>query len=196
MASPQNAKPLFQLMITLLDIDPPIWRRIGVPDCTLNELHEFIQTAMGWTNSHLHRFEIGGMWYCDPNLMEEDFDEFECEDSTTTKLSRLVPSGRKKLRFIYVYDFGDSWTHEIVFEGTRPSEDGKPLPVCVEGERACPPEDIGGPWGYEEFLEAIADPEHEQHEEFQEWSGPFDPEAFDAQEATRAMREGLPDRRD
>lgn len=196
MAGPKNAKLLFQFKVTLLDIDPPIWRRIRVPDCTLDELHEYIQTAMGWTNSHLHRFEIGGTWYCDPDLMEEDFDEFECRDSTMTTLSQLVPSSRRKFRFTYVYDFGDNWTHEIVFEGTSAVEDGKPLPVCVEGESACPPEDVGGTWGYDGFLEALADPQHEQHDELRAWSGPFDPEAFDATVTTSAMREGLPDWRD
>jgi hypothetical protein len=188
---------VFQFKITLLESHPPIWRRIQVEDCTLDKLHEHIQTAMGWTNSHLHHFRIGRQQYGDPLLLEENFEDFNYRDSTTTKLSDILPEGRKRLRIEYEYDFGDSWEHEVLFEGALPAERGGRYPLCLEGERACPPEDVGGVWGYADFVEAIQDPEHEQHGELLEWvGGSFDPEAFDPAAATRDMHRGLPNWRE
>lgn len=99
----------------------------------------------------------------------------------------------KRFQFLYEYDFGDDWKPEILFEGCLKADKGGRYPVCVEGGRNCLPEDIGGVWGYEEFLEAIANPKHEQHNSFVEWAADFDPEVFDAGEASKAMRRGLPD---
>jgi hypothetical protein len=182
------AERIFQFKITLKDSQPPVWRRIQVKDCTLDKLHDHIQTAMGWTNSHLHHFKLGKQFYGDPDLMQENFDEFGYEDSTITKLSDILPKTGKRFRFAYEYDFGDSWWHDVLFEGCLRAERGKQYPVCVEGERACPPEDVGGVWGYQEFLEAITDPDHERHEELREWiGGRFDPEAFDPAAATWEM---------
>lgn len=192
-ARPSRAKPapvgqLFQFKITLTGTQPPIWRRIQTADCTLDDLHQHIQAAMGWTNSHLHQFNIGGKCYGDPALLDDDIDGIACIDSTITKISRLVPKDRKRLRFDYEYDFGDGWEHEIVFEGSPDPEAGQKYPLCLEGERACPPEDIGGVWGFYAMLEALANPKHERHEEFMNWAGEFDPESFDAAAATKAMR--------
>jgi hypothetical protein len=184
---------LLQFKITLRDSKPPIWRRIQVRDCTLDKLHEHIQTSMGWTNAHLHRFEIGGKRFGDPGLFEEDFEEFEYLDSTRTRISQILPNSGKRFRFNYEYDFGDGWVHEVLFEGCPQLELGTKYPICLEGDRACPPEDVGGIWGYAEFLEALADPNHEQHAEFLKWTGPFDPEEFDAEGATKAMKKGLPE---
>jgi hypothetical protein len=185
---------IYQFKITLKDSHPPIWRRIQVRDCTLDKLHEHIQTAMGWTNSHLNHFKIGEQYYGDPDLMQENFVDFGYEDSTITKISNILPKTGKRFRFEYEYDFGDSWWHEILFEGCLRAERGGRYPICVEGERACPPEDVGGVWGYQGFLEAIADQKHEEHEEYLRWiGGCFDPEAFDATKATKKMRRGLPD---
>jgi hypothetical protein len=184
---------IYQLKITLIGMEPTIWRRIQVEDCTLNMLHYYIQEAMGWTNSHLHQFRIGKTLYADPNLMEESFDELDCKDTTVTSLSDILPRDRKRFRFIYEYDFGDSWEHEILFEGHLPAEPGVRYPRCVEGERACPPEDVGGVWGYAEFLEAIADPKHDQHDELREWvGGRFNPEAFSPAAATKRMTREIP----
>jgi len=140
---------------------------------------------MGWDNYHLHQFEIGDVRYGRPT--PDDFD-LEMEDETKVLLSEIIPKDGKRFQFIYEYDFGDGWRHEVLFEGNAPPEKRRKYPFCVEGERACPPEDVGGPWGYAEYVEAMADPNHEQHDEFMEWSGPFDPEAFDPKKATREMR--------
>lgn len=117
--------------------------------------------------------------------MEESFDEHGYESSLDTRISEIIPKNGKRFQFEYEYDFGDSWHHEIVFD--------ERYPVCVEGERACPPEDVGGTIGYEEYLEAMADSEHDRNEEYMQWRGPFDSEAFDAVKATKKMRRGLPD---
>lgn len=196
-ASPKRRRPasesdlLFQFKITLLDIKPPIWRRIQVEDGALADLHELIQAAMGWWNYHLHLFEIEGVRYGPPP--EDDFDYgLELEDESAVRLVDLVPKSGKRTRWVYEYDFGDGWRHEVLFEGFPPKEKGQKYPVCLEGERACPPEDVGGPWGYIDYLDAMADPHHERHKEFMDWRGPFDPEAFDPKKATKAMRRMLP----
>jgi len=182
---------LYQFTITLLDVEPTIWRRIQVEDCTLDKLHEHIQTSMGWLNCHLHLFEVKGRRYGPPDQMDDGFDGPKTKDSTTTLISQVVPKGGKRFSFKYCYDFGDGWEHEVVFEGNPPADPKKKYPLCVEGERACPPEDCGGPFGYLDFLAAITDPDHEEHESVVEWiGGEFDPEQFSAKDATRAMRNG------
>ena len=187
-----TAATVFQFKITLKNIKPPIWRRIQVKDCTLDKLHEHIQTAMGWTNSHLHQFEIGGVRHGDPELLCEGFeDETPPVNSLRTKVSKIVPKDGKRFRFEYEYDFGDGWEHEILFEGCLKAEKGTRYPLCIEGQRACPPEDVGGPFGYQEYLEALTDPKHERHKEFMEWSGSFDPEAFNAEAGNEANAAGI-----
>jgi len=148
---------LFQFKITLKEIQPPIWRRIQVKDGTLDKLHVHIQTAMGWTNSHLHKFKIEGTEYGDPDLLDDDFGNWQFEDSTSIKISEVMPKSGKRLHFEYEYDFGDCWLHEVLFEGCVQAERGKRYPICVEGARHCPPEDVGGTRGYVSFLEALAD---------------------------------------
>jgi hypothetical protein len=188
---------VFQFKITLKEIKPPIWRRIQTKDCTLDKLHEHIQTAMGWTNSHLHQFKIGDDIYGDPELLLEGFeDDPEIVNSLDTRVSEVVPADGKRFRFDYEYDFGDGWEHEIVFEGCLRAEKGVRYPVCVEGARACPPEDVGGPHGYAEYLATLSDPDHEEWEESSDWRGPCRPEKFDVKAATKAMRKGLPNWRE
>jgi hypothetical protein len=184
-SAPKKGDVIYQFKITLLDLKPAIWRRIQVPDCTLADLHEYIQGAFGWWNYHLHQFEIDGEWYGPP--APDGFD-LETKDETDVRLSKLIPRSGRKSRWIYEYDMGDGWRHEILFEGFPFNDPKAKYPLCVEGERACPPEDCGGPWGYAEYLAAINDPNHERHEELLEWRGPFDPEAFDAKKATKEMR--------
>lgn len=168
-------KSVYQLKITLKEIKPPIWRRVLVEsDITLYDLHQVIQQSMGWDDYHLHEFRIAGEHFGAP-----DPDGFvEVIDDAKTRLHQVIRG--EKMKFLYEYDFGDGWRHEIVVEKVLPAEKEGVYPVCLKGKRACPPEDVGGPWGYAEFLEAIADPENSQHEDMLEWvGGEFDPEAFD-----------------
>ena len=163
----------YQLKITLQDIAPPVWRRVVVPgEFTLLDLHHVIQIAMGWEDCHLHDFTIQRKRYALPS--EEDFDD--SADERTVKLRDVVARARSK--FIYQYDFGDGWYHTIVVEKTADDTVTK-VPMCVDGARACPPEDSGGPWGYIEKLEALSNPSDSDTEYLREWMGDFDPEKFD-----------------
>jgi len=185
------AQRLFQFRISLREIEPEVWRRIQVKDCTLDRLHLHFQLAMGWENYHLYQFKIGGVLYGDPELLCEGFmDDPEVIDSDVTRLSDIVPRDGKRCRFVYEYDFGDCWVHDVLCEGCLTAERGSPYPICLEGARACPPEDVGGTGGYAEYLEALADPEHEEHESLLEWRGKFDPEKFDAEARSKKMRRG------
>lgn len=184
---------VFQFKITLKDWQPPIWRRIQVKDSTLDKFHERIQTAMSWRNYHLYHFKINEDCYGDPDLLHDLFIDFDYIDSREVKLSEIVPKDGKRFPFEYEYDFGDSWHHEVLFEGCLRGEKGQRYPICLEGERACPPEDVGGVRGYKEYLDVISDPRHEDHDRFLNWSGPFDPDVFDAEKATKRMQRGLPD---
>ena len=175
---------IYQLKVTLKGIRPPVWRRFQVAsDTSLDELHEIIQMVMGWENWHLYVFKIGDTPYSDP---DPDWG-FDVKDSTRTNLSQVVRGANRK--FIYEYDMGDGWEHEILVEKTLPTEPGQHYPVCVTGRRACPPEDCGGVWGYAELLEIIKDPEHEEYEERMEWlGGELDPEAFDVDQVNELLR--------
>lgn len=192
-----GSKPqrIYQFKISLKHVRPPIWRRIQVEDCTLDKLHEHIQSAMGWTNSHLHQFEIDGKIYGYPELLDGGFgSSVQILDSRRLTLSRLLPKDGSKFKFRYEYDFGDWWEHDIVFERTVESKPGVEYPVCVKGKLACPPEDCGGPGGYEHLIEVVNDPEHGDYESMLEWlGGPLDDDEFDPTSATERMRQGLPD---
>lgn len=170
--------PIFQLKISLQHISPPIWRRVEVNDCDLEELHEIIQIVMDWDDMHPHAFVIGGEQYGTHG---------ECDyDSRFVRLSEIVEQGHT--RFQYDYDFGDDWKDIIEIEKTLSSEQGVRYPRCVKGERACPPEDSGGPHGYPYLLEKLQDPEHEEHDEALEWVGDdFDPEKFDVEETNGGL---------
>jgi hypothetical protein len=180
---------IYQVKITLNGVKPPVWRRVQVKDCTLAQLHDIIQTCMGWEDYHLHVFVIGGEQLGLPEQWKEPGGRRDPEvgDSRKIKLSQLLAQGIKKFR--YTYDMGDSWDHTIQIETTSPVEAGVPYPRCLDGKRACPPEDCGGPWGYGDFLEAIQNPKHPEHEERMEWiGGEFDPEAFDLDAVNAKLR--------
>jgi len=179
--------PIYQLKITLRDFRPPIWRRVLVPaHFTLAQLHWVVQHAMGWTNSHLHHFKVGETYFSLP-MPGTDWEELDERDSRQIRLEQAAP--RVKAKLIYEYDFGDSWEHEVVVEKILPPDPKMKHPVCLKGKGACPPEDVGGVWGYANFLEAINDPKHEEHEMYLEWiGGEFDPEAFDLEEVNAALR--------
>jgi len=172
-------KSIFNLKIRLLDIEPAIWRRFSVSgDIKLNELHEVIQVVMGWLGGHLHEFQINNLFYQIPD-MDDDYYDSEWEDEREIRLSDVVKT--TGTRFAYMYDFGDDWQHELLVETITSPENGIEYPVCLEGERSCPPEDCGGPLGYMDFLEAILNPHHEEHDYLLEWiGGSFNPEEFDS----------------
>jgi hypothetical protein len=175
---------VYQFKVTLMGIKPPIWRRIQVPETyTFWDLHVAIQGAMGWTDSHLHEFEIK-----DPvdgekiriGIPDEDYGD-EVIPDWKRNISKFF--SEKNPRAYYIYDFGDSWEHLIQLEKVQIKEKNIDYPRCIDGKRACPPEDCGGVWGYEEFIKAIRDPKHKEHEEMLEWiGGKFDPEHFDVKE--------------
>jgi hypothetical protein len=185
----RKTKPsmVYQIKVTLDNIRPPVWRRVLVPDkCTLLDLHDIIQDVFGWYDYHLHEFTIHGESYGDP--ANDEFDEFAIQDESKFKLQKL--DFKEGSRFTYEYDFGDGWDHTLVVEKIFPPERGMKLPICIKGKRECPPEDVGGPWGYEGFLEAIRDPQNEEHESYIEWIGrEFDPEAFDLDLINERLRQ-------
>jgi hypothetical protein len=179
---------VYQIKVTLKGSKPPIWRRMQVTsETTLAQLHRILQRVMGWEGYHLYRFVVGGMEYGDPRMLEE----MEGEDARRATLASLAQG--EKAKFLYEYDFGDSWEHELLIEKVLPCEAGKYYLVCLTGKRACPPEDCGGIWGYTSFLDALQDPQHPEHEEMLEWvGGEFDPEAFDLDEVNRELQRLTP----
>jgi hypothetical protein len=174
---------IFELEIVLAGVQPPVRRRVQVPgEVDLAVLHEVVQSVMGWTNSHLHEFEIAGRRY---GIPDPDWPSQQVTDESRAKLFRLVKPGD---RFGYVYDFGDNWAHELTVKRVFAAEAGVRYPRCIAGQGACPPEDVGGIWGYEEFQAVMADPAHPDHAERLEWAGgPFDPHRFDSHEADGAL---------
>ena len=187
-AAAEITQPLYQLRIWLMDSEPAIWRRLLVPGSVrLSVLHEIIQEAMGWSNSHLHEFAVGDTSYSDPEFELQE-DDPEVEDEAKVRLREAAPSEGDW--FLYRYDFGDGWEHQIVVERILPPvPKQRKIAVCLAGARACPPEDCGGIGGYMDFLEAIRDPSHERHEELREWiGGDFDPEAFDVNRVNHGLK--------
>lgn len=175
---------IIQLHVRLLEVEPVVWRRIQVRSgISLYRLNLFILYAMGWENCHLSEFVIDGK-----NYGWSEFDEYgdgilEFRDY---RISRsLLTKGKV---FLFLYDFGDGWRHEITVEDHLPPEPGAVYPRCIAGAEACPPEDVGGSHSYINYLEAVLDPTHEEHEELIAWRGPFDPGKFDIAEATRRMQ--------
>lgn len=170
-----SPRSVYQLKVSLKGAKPPIWRRLLVPDdITLRRLHNILQAACGWTNSHLHSFQVGRARYgrTDP--------EWPSDMRSDTR-KRLDSLGlEEKSKFEYVYDFGDYWEHSVLVEAIRSPEEDEVLPRCVTGRRSFPPEDSGGMWGYADLLEALADSNHPDHEHMKAWVGPyFDPLDFD-----------------
>lgn len=181
-----------QIKVTLRGIRPPVWRRVVVDSGTsLADLANLLEAAMGWLGGHLHAFDDGESIYQLPNP-DGDFGwGRRTIDERTVAISDVLAEPKAKLR--WDYDFGDGWQHDIVVESIRATEPDVDAPTCVAGRRACPPEDCGGVWGYERLLAARADPDHEDHQELPEWTPPdFDPNEFDASEATEAMRSPRP----
>jgi len=188
-AGKRNA-PVYELKIVLLGTKPPIWRRLQVPgDANLGWLHAVIQVAMGWTNSHLHHFLTIDARYSDPRHTEDmGFGEEPDRDEAKAKLMQIAP--HEGAQFGYEYDFGDSWEHEITVTRILPTGAATATSaLCLEGARACPPEDCGGIWGYAELLKTLKNPKHPEHKTMKEWLGhPFDAEAFDVAKTNLWLR--------
>ena len=175
---------VYQFKITLKGVKPPIWRRIQVAEIyTFWDLHVAIQDVMGWLDYHLHGFEmVNPSTGLKVNIGSPD-EDFDREVLPVWKQKIADYFSMENRSADYVYDFGDSWEHQIQLEKILPREKNINYPICIKGKRACPPEDCGGIWGYEDFLEIITDPNHEEYKEMLEWvGGEFDPEHFDVKE--------------
>jgi hypothetical protein len=164
----------FRLRVQLRDVNPVVWRRILVPgSIRMATLSPIPLAAMGWNNSHLHAFLIGAKRI---GMCFDDYPEDEIDEKGVTVLQAL----REERRFVFEYDFGDGWEHDVVVEDLTRSHLGLKFAVCLDGENACPPDDVGGVNGYTKFLEAVTDPAHKEHGRMLEWAdGPFDPAKFD-----------------
>lgn len=182
-----SSKQLFQFHLFLEGTGPQVWRRIQVPaDFTLAGLHRVIQAVMGWQDYHLHQFTIAGRAYGVPDPEGER----EVIDERTIRLRDLDLS--TTARFEYLYDFGDDWRHVLNLEEVLQCDADNAAPLCLGGECSTPPEDVGGVPGYEEFLKALSDPDHEEHDHMKSWVGrPFDPNRFSAEDANLRLQKSF-----
>lgn len=171
-----KVRPVYQLLVTLRDVTPPIWRRLHVfEDITLPALHDTLQTTFDWEDYHLHEFIAGRRTYAIPDA-EDELYKRRVHDERKVPLRQLLDRVGKQME--YHYDFGDNWRLDILLEAIFLPEPRGWYPACIDGQRAAPPEDSGGPHGYARYLEALIDPDHPDHEEKFQWRGPFDPELF------------------
>jgi hypothetical protein len=177
-----------QIRITLAEIEPEIWRRVVVPRTFhLGDLHHVIQAAFGWWDYHLHQFMIGGLRYGDVDQIGAP--EFEAEprgfDESEVRLLDFGYSDR--VAFIYEYDFGDGWEHELLIEADAEADAGTIYPACTAGEGACPPEDCGGPGGFADLKELLTGPASPERDEMRQWAGAgYDPARFNQAAASAA----------
>ena len=185
----QGADPVrYQIKVVLRDSQPPIWRRILVrSDLTLRALHQILQISMGWTSSHMHQFAFKKKYYGYPDRDGEDNFGLKTFDDTKIRLNELMTDKGQCLT--YEYDLGDSWEHILMVENILPLDEDKTKALCLAGARACPTEDVGGTGGYEEFLNAVLNPNHAEHTQMLRWvGGAFDPEAFDLNQVNRKLQ--------
>jgi hypothetical protein len=171
-------EPIARIRIEIEDTNPLVWRELDVPlSTTLAMMHDIIQVVMGWWDDHLYEFEIEDKFYGVPSS-DDALYERKVYKSSALRLATVLERGVQD--FLYVYDFGDNWRHRITVLDVRQGDADVDYPRFISGARRAPPEDVGSISGFEEFLEAMADPEHEQHERMLEWYGkPFDPEDID-----------------
>jgi hypothetical protein len=183
---------IYQFKIQLKNISkPPVWRQVLVPEkFTFHDLHQLIQLVFGWENCHLYQFSPTG-YGSNPVIAIPLKDDWEQPDrnAKTTKLEEFFTT--EKQSFVYIYDFGDDWTHQIVLEKIL-SEELK-HPVCLAGKGACPPEDCGGPWGYENIKQILANPSHEEYEGMKDWlclddDEEWDVNLFDREEINKVLQ--------
>jgi hypothetical protein len=178
---------VLQIKIVLLGTKPPIWRRVLVlAEFTLEQLHDVVQVTMGWENCHLHQFYIGKRRFGIPDPNEAFMGGSPTINEKKTCLANLLNKVGSKAT--YIYDFGDSWEHALTVEKILPAESGAAYPLCMDGKLAGPPEDCGGIPGFYHMLEALADPNHEDHEDMRDWIESFDPEAFSIEAVNQRLR--------
>lgn len=185
-----------QVHVALDSIKPEIWRRLTVPlNTTVAQLHHILQAAMGWTDSHLHEFDIGGLRYGDVDMLNEDRFEGDAQAFDAAQVCLKDFSRKPGTAFTYIYDFGDNWRHTITLEKLVAVANAPKTATCIAGARCCPPEDVGGTSGYENFLRVLFNPDHEEideQRELQRWSGgKFDPERFDIAKTDKKVRAAL-----
>ncbi len=178
---------IYQFKISLKGIKPKIWRRIQVPEnYSFWDLHVAIQDVMGWFDCHLHQFHVNNQVTGGPEFIGiPNDDKFEDEVPILPGWEMFISDffSLNKKNFLYEYDFGDSWNHDIFLEKILSKKPDTIYPICLAGERACPPEDCGGSYGYEDFIKIIKDPQHKEYKNMMKWSGGnFDPELFDPSE--------------
>ena len=177
-AAEADPETIATLRIELMDTDPVIWREVEVPtSITLKGLHDVVQAAMGWFDQHLWEVRQGRQCYGQPVPGEDDWREPKMIRADKVRLEEIL--GPRKTTLEYTYDFGDSWDHKLTFTKVRPGDAGLAYPRYVAGERAAPPEDCGGVPGFYAALDALADPEHPEHQEIADWFDGYDPDAFD-----------------
>ena len=175
---------LYRIKVSLNGVRPPIWRRLFVPGSfSLKDLHDVLQVAVGWTDSHLHQFIARGTLYGRP---DPEFGR-GCVNEKGVRLDEVLKA--EKDAMTYEYDFGDGWQHKVVLEKILGSAEDGVAPSCTAGARACPPEDCGGVWGYANLLKIVSDSSHPEHDERLEWLGDrFEPERFDIAEINGMLR--------
>lgn len=184
-----NLREVYQMKVQLKGVRPPIWRRFLVSNtATLEDFHYTIQIVMGWTNSHLHQFICGNSRY---GMVDPEFDiawDDDLQNELDFKIKDILSNEGDSI--LYEYDFGDAWEHNVTLEKIVPFEKAQFLPFCIKGKRGCPPEDVGGEWGYKDFLEKWNDKNHPEYKELREWVGDyFDPEIFDQAETNEILHE-------
>jgi hypothetical protein len=179
-----TANTIARLKITLDDVKPVVQRRVEVPlTIRLDRLHLEFQAAMGWTNSHLYEIRARDVGW---GMVNPDWGDGSLDASKSRLIDVIEDTGAKTLK--YLYDLGDGWEHTVKIERVIDAVPGMPYPILIDGAGACPPEDVGGPWGYSDLIDAITDPNHERHAELTEWiGGTFNPLAFNVDDHAKAV---------
>jgi hypothetical protein len=177
-------EPAYQLKVTLRRSRPSIWRRLQVPsDITLLRLHRVLQVTMGWTDTHLHQYRVGNVYF---GANDPEFGVVRISERST-RLNDVLCDPKE--RMIYEYDFGDGWEHDVILEKVILPGESLEHPVVIAAKGACPPEDVGGIGGFYEFLEAQSDPSHPEHEAMMQWWGKrFDPAAYELSEVNILLK--------
>jgi hypothetical protein len=182
----KTVPPIYQLRIELLEVEPAVWRQILVPaSIKLHQLHVVLLWTMGWAGGHLHEFVIGHDHYGIPDPDYDTPPPIQREERFT-----LAAALSARKAFTYLYDYGDGWEHRITVAKILPPDPAMKSPRCLDGANACPPEDVGGPPGYLEFLEAIHDPAHDEHDAMLQWcGGSFEPTTFRRDDINDRLRQ-------